>query len=111
MLEDGWDLVIAPSDHQHEDWLWHVSPSEREETRENIGHEALVLQGGVWFVRKNERTQRLFDLWGREWRKHCGQDQGALLRALYQAPVRVWLLGRPWNGGAVIEHRFGMARA
>jgi hypothetical protein len=64
-------------------------------------------QCGVMFVRRNERTERFFKAWHREWGRYGGEDQAAFVRALHRVPLRVWVLGRPWNGGAVIQHRFG----
>lgn len=110
ILDGGWDMVIAPSVHQGPDWLWHCQEGEREDTLVAWGVQPLALQAGVLFLARNERTTQLFSVWQREWEQRKDQDQGALLRALQQAPVRVWLLGRPWNGGAVIAHRFGQAR-
>jgi len=110
MLDDGADLVITPSDNQGDTWLWHVGEDERAETRAALGFQALQLQAGVLFVKRNRRTRLLWAAWEQEWNEHQGQDQAALLRALYQCPVKVWLLGKPWNGGAVIGHRWGAIR-
>lgn len=109
-LAAGWDLALAPSDNQGQDWLWHVAGREREQTRADWGFEPLQLQAGVMFVRRNERTRALWERWAYEWRWYAGEDQGALLRALREAPVRIWLLGRPWNGGALVGHLFGRTR-
>jgi len=75
-----------------------------------VGPIVVQLQGGVLFWRRNEATTRLFERWRAEWARYRQQDQGALLRALYTEPVRVWLLGRPWNGGNLIEHLCGRAK-
>ena len=61
-------------------------------------------------VAKNERTANLFDAWKREWMRYSGEDQAAFVRALYSAPVKIWLLGHPWNGGAAIGHNWGAMR-
>lgn len=109
ILASGFDLVLTPSQGQGDDCLWHLSEPERAATLEETP-EPLQLQAGVfWFV-KNARTRRLFAAWRAEWLRWKGEDQGALLRALAFAPVKIWLLGRPWNGGAVIEHRYGTIR-
>jgi hypothetical protein len=114
ILADGWDLVITPSVNQidTQDWLWHCDAGDRAETVTAWGFFPLTLQGGVFYVARNERTDALFAEWRAEWRRYRNQDQGALLRALRRVPVKVWLLGRPWNGkgGAVVEHLFGAAR-
>ena len=108
ILEDGWELAIAPSNSQGRDWLWHVEEAERAATERQLQAQALQLQAGVWFARRCAATERLWTRWREEWHIHEGQDQAALLRALYAVPVRVWMLGRPWNGGAIVGHRFGM---
>jgi hypothetical protein len=111
MLADGWDIVIVPSQNQDEHgWLWHCGEVDKAETLKALDYQALQLQAGVFFVAKNTRTETLFEAWRDEYPLYSFQDQGALLRALYQHPVKVWLLGRPWNGGAVIGHHFGAIR-
>lgn len=112
LLADGWDLVLVPSMNQSEDnLLWHLDPDDKQVTLDTLQYDPLQLQAGVLFVARNDRTRALFDIWRTEWGRFCSQDQGALLRALQQVPVKLWLLGRPWNGGAVIGHRFGELRA
>ena len=65
--------------------------------------------GVIWF-RKSEDTTRLFREWRSQWVHYKDKDQGALLRALELSTAHIALLGRPFNGGAVVGHRFGMAR-
>lgn len=109
ILDDGWDWVMVPSQNQGADSLWHLSAEEREATiAEALA--PLQLQAGVFWFRRNERTELLFTEWRKEWQRWEGQDQGAFLRALSKAPVRMWLLGFPWNGGAAIRHLFGRTR-
>ncbi len=109
LLSDGWDMVITPSAAQGEDLLWHVSDDERAATLAETG-DPLQLQAGVFWFSKNERTARLFAEWRSQWGRWSGEDQGALLRALYRSPVKLALLGRPFNGGAVVAHRVGACR-
>jgi len=110
IVEDGWDLAIVASKYQTAQWLWHVGNEERTATMHEMGGMCLQLGGGVfWFV-KNERTARFFDLWREEWKRWQGQDQAALIRALQRAPLKVWCLSKVWNGGDVIQHRYGTAR-
>ena len=111
ILEDGYDLVMSFSDHQDGDCLWHVDKKEQDYTIEQIGYLPLQLQCGVMFMRKSPEINRLFEQWRSEWRYFCDQDQAAFLRALHQAPIRLWMLGRPWNGGAVINHLYGRCRS
>lgn len=110
IIEDGWDVAIAPSDKQGVDCLWHIAEDERTTTFRELGRRPLQLQAGVIFFRRSAAVCGFFMAWRDEWERYRGQDQGAFLRALERAPVRVWLLGRPWNGGAVIAHRFGDLR-
>jgi hypothetical protein len=111
ILADGWDLAIVPSNNQESDCIWHVGVAEREQTLTELGYIPLQLQAGVMYIAKNERTRLLFQAWQDEWRLFGDQDQAALLRALYHVPVRVWLLGKAYNGGALISHLFGKATA
>jgi hypothetical protein len=116
ILRDGFDLVIAPSSQQGSDFLWHIDDEDRAATIEALHtNEVLQLQAGVFFVARNARTKHFFNVWYNEWKRFKDQDQGALLRALQLAPLKIWLLGRLWNDnrrgkGAVIEHWFGRAR-
>ena len=111
MLEDGWDMAIAPSGRQEIGLLGHVQQGEREATLDELVNPLpLQLQAGMIFFRKNGATARLFRAWRREWLRWQEQDQAALLRALCREPARLWLLGRDWNEGALVEHLFGRAR-
>jgi len=110
ILDAGWEMAIMPSRKQHRnDWLWHVGEEERHMTAGQLGP-VLALQGGVWFMRKTPAVHELFAAWRSEWQIHRQADQAPLLRALYRHPVRMWVLGYPWNKGAIIEHRYGRAR-
>lgn len=113
VLDDGWDMALAASGNQGQDWLWHVGDDERQATKAEWGGVVpLQLQAGMMFVTRNERTYALFAEWQRQWARWKGQDQGALLRAMRVKPVRVWLLGSPWNSGqgTVVRHLFGRTR-
>jgi len=110
-LQDSWDVVMTASKNQHSRLLWHCTEEDKRETIEvACTNEVLQLQAGVFFFRKSPETKAMFEAWREEWLKFKSQDQGALLRALCTAPVNIWLLGRDWNGGALIEHLFGRAR-
>lgn len=110
ILADGWDVALAASDHQGGDVFWHVGEEEREMTLLRLAHVPVQLQAGVMWFAKNGRTKALFRTWKREWLRWADQDQAALLRALERSPAKVWILGRPWNGGGIVAHRFGRAR-
>lgn len=110
MLDDGWDMVITPSPQQGNGNMWHIAPDEREATfaAYQCG-DVLQLQGGVFWFRKSEAVMRFFEAWRLAWLKWRHYDQAALLRALRVAPLRLHLLGRPFNGGSVVVHRHGQA--
>lgn len=110
ILADGFDLVIAPSTKQNRDFLWHCDELDRKETVDIYWIAPLALQGGVFYFAKNVRTDAFFESWREEWAKYKNQDQGALLRALHNVPLKVWLLGTCWNGGAIVGHRYGQAK-
>jgi len=111
MLDDGWDIVMTASNSQDTDLMWHLQEAEAEATLNDLGYLPLALQCGVMFVNRNERTLEFWRAWHEEWMRYADEDQGAFLRALNRVPLKLWILGRPWNGGAVIDHRFGMVRS
>ena len=108
MVENGWDMAIAPSVNQGGDILRHINKDERNHTLRKVFH-PLQLQAGVMFFNR-EKCRGFFEKWREEWGVYKDQDQGAFTRALYQAPIKIAILGRDWNGGNVVEHLFGRAR-
>lgn len=111
ILADGWDIVIVPSGRQGRDCLGHIPVDDKRETLEHISvKEPLNLQAGMFFFNRHT-TKEFFELWRIEWDKVRQFDQGAFLRALYYCPLKVWILGSPWNslGGEIIDHQFGRA--
>lgn len=110
LLADGFDMVIVPSSNQGDDLLWHVSEEEREATFDECGYNPLQLQAGVFWFARTMRTKAFFQAWREEWLRWQGEDQGAFTRALRRSPLKLWLLGRPFNGGPVIQHHFGACR-
>lgn len=110
MLDDGFEMLITNSASQGRDNMWHVAPDEREATYEAWGcGDLLQLQGGVFWFRKCDNVTNFFEAWRREWFRWRQFDQAALLRALRVAPVKLHILGRPFNGGSVVQHRHGRA--
>ncbi len=109
IVEDGFDLAMTHSAAQGKELLWHVEDDEREYTIAMLGT-FVQMQAGVMFWRKGPQVGDLFWEWRKQYSMYRGQDQAAFTRALFNKPVKVALLGRPWNGGAIIEHRFGRAR-
>lgn len=110
MLDDGFDMVITHSAQQADGNMWHIAQDEREATfaAYQCG-DVLQLQGGVFWFRKSEAVTRFFEAWRAAWLRWRSYDQAALLRALRVAPLKIHLLGRPFNGGAVVQHRHGQA--
>jgi len=112
ILDDGWELVIVPSEGQSQP-LHSLTEEERRVTQDELADGwPLMLNTGVMWFRRTDGTERLFAEWRREWERFRLHDQGALLRALEKHPVKVWLLGPDFNShrGTVVEHRFGKAR-
>ena len=110
ILDDGWEMAITASDNQDKDWCWHVGEDERNQTMLDYCCQPIQLQAGVMFIRKCENTYRLFEAWREEWLRWQDQDQAALLRALKRAPVKLWILGKDYNGGRLVSHLFGKLR-
>lgn len=106
---DNWDLVIAPSHNQDGQIFQHIKTGEKLQTIRELGHIPLQLQAGVMFFDRL-RCKKLFETWRKEWLRWKDQDQAALLRALDQCSLRIWLLGQEWNGGELVEHLFGRCR-
>lgn len=108
MLDDGWDIVLAPSTRQGLDVFGHLSADDRALTINQIGSQfVLALQCGVMFYRRSPEVIALFHRWRHEWERFRDRDQGAFIRALYASPIRLWLLGRAYNGGDLVAHHFG----
>lgn len=100
-IEDGWEFVICKDPHLMDT----MHSFERRNNKRELAavQEAvytlhtLQYNGGVWAFGRNERIQRFFQRWQAEWEVHAQRDQGALIRAMYAEPLRVWLLGNEWN--------------
>jgi hypothetical protein len=108
---EAWDMAIVPSKNQGGALFAHIPNAvEKETTLEEIGNPwPLQLQCGLMFFHR-ERCAGFFSCWREEYKRYSDQDQAAFLRALHREPIRVWLLGRPFNGGELVEHRFGACR-
>jgi len=107
MVEAGWDMAMSYSINQGSDVLKHIGEKEREAT---LTHNPFPLQFqcGVMFFHR-DRCGEFFERWRHEWTRYKEKDQGAFIRALTECPLRIALLGRPWNGGNIVEHLFGRA--
>lgn len=109
LLDAGWDMAMVPCRHQGDHAHRHVKAQERVTTFAEVG-DMTALQGGVMYFRKTEAVHRLFAAWREEWGRFEDQDQAALVRALVSHPVRLFLLGRAYNGGKFIRHFYSYAR-
>lgn len=101
LIEDGWEFVIAKDPHlmdtmhsfQRRNNLAELKEIEAELYTLNT----LQFNGGVWAFGRNERVAAFFKRWQAEWEKHAQRDQGALIRAMYADPLKVYVLGNEWN--------------
>ena len=98
-VEDGWELVICRDvgetlhSFQRKNNL-----DEFKQVETAVGTLcALQFNGGVWSFRRCAAVERFMHRWRTEWEVHAQRDQGALIRALYAEPLRVWVLGNEWN--------------
>lgn len=100
-IEDGWDMAIctdAPPQQTLRSLPRRYAREEATETLKSVGTwEVLQYNGGVWAFARNERMERFCRRWLDEWERFGQRDQGALIRALYAEPVKLFVLGEPWN--------------
>lgn len=101
IVEDGWDMVICKNPSR-----FHVASQMRRSdnadecnlTFTETGTDQLIqLNGGAFAFQRNPRTQAFFHCWENEWKRYGKRDQAALLRALWQHPVKLYVLGNEWN--------------
>jgi len=112
-LDAGWDLVIAPSKHQLEEAFSHISREERNYMLDKGAvYDTIQLQAGVFWFDFNFRTRTFFQVWRNEWLRFHLHDQAAFVRALNVVPIRIYLVGKPFNSrrGTIVDHQFGRAR-
>lgn len=101
-LESGWELIICKdmSKYATADMIARAdNKEESNNTWEVIGtrEHAFQYNGGMMVFRRNKRTENFFSLWRKEWDRWAARDQGALLRALYQNPLKLLTLFNNWN--------------
>jgi len=101
ILAKGWEVVICKDMSKYQVARFMAREDNKPETKATIDligtDEVLQYNGGVFGFRRCERTERFFALWNKEWQRWAARDQGALLRALYTLPLRVFVLGNQWN--------------
>jgi len=100
-LVDGWDMVLTLSPPQGP-LVRHAQrakykPENQHTDRVLHGNHWLQPAGGVWSFARTERSQAFLETFHKEWRAWQHTDQQSMIRALYQAPVRAWVLGTEWN--------------
>ncbi len=99
LVKDGWDFVICKDAY---DTMRHFEKGDNKNefkvTINQLGtNDALQMNGGAWAFRRNNRTKAFFERWFEEWARYKGRDQGALIRALYRRPIKVFWLCNEWN--------------
>lgn len=101
VLQDGWELVICKDNNKYglvKEMVRNDNQDEAIETWRVMGsQELLQYNGGMMAYRRNTNTRRFFAKWLSEWDRWGKRDQGALLRALYSAPLRMFVLMNQWN--------------
>jgi hypothetical protein len=123
LIEDGWEFVICKDPHlmdtMHSFQRRNNSVELKEIEDEIYTLHTLQFNGGVWAFGRNGRIAGFFKRWQKEWEKHAQRDQGALIRAMYTDPLKVYVLGNEWNTfekyekgikTAGLRHYPGMAR-
>ena len=101
LLEDGWDFVICKNPGRFANatnMKRSDNADECEITYRKVGtDEVIQLNGGVFGFQRNQRTANFFHAWYEEWHKWGKRDQAALLRALWDHPLKMFVLGNEWN--------------
>lgn len=101
VIEDGWDMAIAKDPHLMDTMESFQRSNNQQEiayTRAELGTlKTFQFNGGVWSFARSERMASFFRLWLEEWDRFAQRDQGALIRALWANPLRVFVLGNEWN--------------
>ena len=100
-LSKGWEIVICKDMAKYAVARFMARVDNRPEVKatfKQIGtDEILQYNGGVFAFRRCNRTKKFFALWQKEWQRWGARDQGALLRAMYTLPLRIFVLGNQWN--------------
>lgn len=107
LLQSGWEFVICRDMHERY-WLRQMQRGdnkvEYDFTVKQVGTDHVhQYNGGMFAFRRCDRTRRFYELWNEEYQKWLGRDQGALIRALYHQPLRMFMLGNQWNASVRYE--------
>lgn len=112
-----WDFVVAETANRS--LASEIcGPREVRYSREMLGaQELLYHNSGMLFWKRNERVERLFELWSEEWLRFEGWDeQMALMRALARSDVMFLTVPFTWNTNfpsqaKLLFHDFGQRTA
>lgn len=98
-VEDGWELVICRDVGETlHSFQRKNNMLELHQLETQVGTlYALQFNGGVWAFRRCAATKSFMERWRKEWEVHAQRDQGALIRALYAAPLKIYVLENEWN--------------
>lgn len=123
LIESGWEFVICKDPVKMDTLHSFRRPNNLAELNETAAEvytlHILQFNGGVWAFGRSPQTAEFFKRWQVEWEIHGQRDQGALLRAMYADPLKVYVLGNEWNffeqyskdaQPAAIKHYPGRAR-
>jgi hypothetical protein len=101
LIEDGWEFVICKDPHLMDTMHAFRRSNNLAELNETAAEiftlHTLQFNGGVWAFGRNKRIGDFFKRWLAEWERHAQRDQGALIRAMYRDPLKVYVLGNQWN--------------
>jgi len=101
LIADGWEFVIAKDPHLMDTMRSFARANNRAEYDYTAGkiHTMNTLQfnGGVWAFGRSKRIAAFFKRWQAEWERYAQRDQGALIRAMYSDPLKIYILGNEWN--------------
>lgn len=111
VLQDGWEMLICKDNNKYGLVREMKRPDNIDECIEtwNIMGSQHLLQynGGLMAYRRNTHTKLFFERWQSEWDKYGKRDQGALLRAIYAKPLRMFVLMNQWNATTRYEMPYG----
>lgn len=101
LVQAGWEFVIATDPHLKDLLVSYKRRQGQDDYFATLSitatDQALIYNGGVWAFRRCPRVAQFFGRWFQEWNRFGAKDQGALIRAMYADPLRVYVLGNEWN--------------
>jgi len=107
MLQSGWEFLICKDMHDRH-YLQTMQRGDNKVEYEFIVGQVgtdrvLQYNGGMFAFRRCDRTKRFFEIVNEEYEKWAARDQGALVRALYRHPLRMFVLCNQWNASTRYE--------